>query len=629
MNFFTNLTNTPATNFARAQYFSAVTATKDSKTYAVIDLSKRLASLATAIILLVPVINIIAERILRAAGFHTPRPRPPSSGQGSASRGSGNTNPSRSNPNPQSSSSRSTNSGSPQSRQQPTTPSPVTASSSRSNPPAPAAANPQPSTNSGSSQSRQPSMTSSPNAASSTRQQSINPPASRVATSSSNVATSSTSAVTSLADRVRIVISAKKGPGTEENDVYYLQIKAQPETGVTALPIGNKKMIFAFCVDVSGSMDDCGRLINVRAAMILFFEKALAKIIEEDAEIWVSIVTFSGSAKTVLANTLLTEDNITSVQNTVLKDLIASGSTNIMAGLDVSSLSLQQMKTACTAASAALLVLTDGKNDVEIEPISFRPIHERLAQSDATFMALGAGKGHEEAFMRMATTDQRPQGSPGAFSSIYNYIADNGNAQAGGLTTQGAVNKIFKEISNQQIDNMLCEVKGIDQNTVTFLNDVRKDGNAYHLGGLSSTDVNVKIVRVEMPKGQNPLNNARFEIALISGNTSAKVSVPVDENEDPEILTEALNLETLAVIKACEGYGLSNDEKKKKIEEIAQSLIKAEFMDEQFNCTNTKLAKSIASLLRLKTALDRQVTYQPTFEELQERTYVVRGRRDE
>jgi len=314
MNFFTNLTNTPATNFARAQYFSAVTATKDSKTYAVIDLSKRLASLATAIILLVPVINILAERILRAAGFHTPMPRPPSNGQGSASRGNGNSNSSRSNPNPQSSSSRSTSSGSSQSRQPSTTSSPHTASPSRFNP-NPAAASPQSRQQPAIPSVSRESTTTSANNTSFTQ---IAP------SSSSDVEARSSSVVTnpaaveapsvSLADRVRIAVSAKKGPGTKENDVYYLQIKAQPNKVDIALPTTKKEMNFVFCIDISGSMTG-DRSDSVQDAMILFFTSAKQKIQQEQAQIRLSVVSFGDGASEVLNNTLLTEDNIAQIED--------------------------------------------------------------------------------------------------------------------------------------------------------------------------------------------------------------------------------------------------------------------------------------------------------------------------
>ena len=635
MNFFTNLTNTPATNFARAQYFSAVTATKDSKTYAVIDLSKRLASLATAIILLVPVINILAERILRAAGFHTPMPRPPSNGQGSASRGNGNSNSSRSNPNPQSSSSRSTSSGSSQSRQPSTTSSPHTASPSRFNP-NPAAASPQSRQQPAIPSVSRESTTTSANNTSFTQ---IAP------SSSSDVEARSSSVVTnpaaveapsvSLADRVRIAVSAKKGPGTKENDVYYLQIKAQPNKVDIALPTTKKEMNFVFCIDISGSMTG-DRSDSVQDAMILFFTSAKQKIQQEQAQIRLSVVSFGDGASEVLNNTLLTEDNIAQIEKTVLKGVKAANQgTNIIAGLEQASIALEKMKRAHAAASTALVFLTDGTSSVASHALI--PIHERLAKSSATLMALGIGDGHDEVVVEKVTIDQRPSGTSsasGAFNSIYNYIADKvRRTKTGGLTTEAAISKIFQEIANQQIDDMLCEVKGIDNATVTFLNEARKDGDAYHLGGLSSNDINVKIVRVEVPKGQNPLNNARVEITLISGKTTDKVTLAVDENEDPEILTEALKLETLAVIKACESYSLSNEDKKKKVEKMKKSLIEAGFMNEQFQCKKAELANSIASLLRLKTGLDQaaqhqQFIYTQTRQEMEDRSHFVRGRRD-
>ena len=70
MNFFTKYTNTAATNYARDQYLNAISANGDNETPLFIDLSKRIASLATALLLFIPGINIIAEKILSAAGFH-------------------------------------------------------------------------------------------------------------------------------------------------------------------------------------------------------------------------------------------------------------------------------------------------------------------------------------------------------------------------------------------------------------------------------------------------------------------------------------------------------------------------------------------------------------------------------
>ncbi|NNM44291.1 MAG: VWA domain-containing protein [Chlamydiae bacterium] len=431
-----------------------------------------------------------------------------------------------------------------------------------------------------------------------------------------------------LVKRVTMSFDSVKLEG-DKFDTHYVQIKIQAAQD-SANTVQAKNMGFVFCIDISGSMGEEGKIESVLEAMGGFLTESEAKISQGAAQIRISVVKFDNKATVVQEPILLTKENIPEIKAKLLKEIRPDGSTDIIKGLDLASRCLQTMKKANEAFATAVVFLTDGfaTSGCEVTPKGLIPIQERLASSQATLLALGISDQHDADAMNMITADQRGTSAKGAFSAIYQFISGG----KGGLTTTAAVKSIFKEVGSQIVDMITCTPKGISSDAVTVLN-ARGEGNKSYLGGVSLDQTLSKIVRIIVPKGQSP-KEVSFDFSIQEGISAGRSSTSayLSNQDNRTLLLAAMREEILQTIEICNNHQVNNNTKKDHVAQLRKTLEQAGIIDVGFNLideSDSQLTALVNDLIKAHLEIERGSEVTRDFGRMQAQRVQQRGRGDQ
>ena len=113
-----------------------------------------------------------------------------------------------------------------------------------------------------------------------------------------------------------------------------------------------------FLIDVSGSMEDDNKLVNVKKSMNFI----LPLLTEQDQ---ISLVTFSDDAKTHITRNAVTAENKQALEYKI-QQMRTDGSTNLSAGLLTASDIFAQPRTDAVDRKQGLILLTDGHANIGI-----------------------------------------------------------------------------------------------------------------------------------------------------------------------------------------------------------------------------------------------------------------------
>ena len=201
--------------------------------------------------------------------------------------------------------------------------------------------------------------------------------------------------------------------------VRYLKKSAPPLLGVETKNISASATVkitipemkkppqvaLTFCIDTSKSMEIKGRRNDVDKSVNSLIDAAL-KVMENKPtmQVYMTIVGFNKSAKTILEPTILTKNAAQGIKQAIEKYLLAHG-TDIPQGLQKSIKKIQLVKGNHPQLQHSLILLTDGLSKSESN-IAIQEIKNNLTTHKVNFFAIGIGEQHDKKLLETLTNKQ-------------------------------------------------------------------------------------------------------------------------------------------------------------------------------------------------------------------------------
>ncbi|MBS0615101.1 MAG: VWA domain-containing protein [Verrucomicrobia bacterium] len=206
---------------------------------------------------------------------------------------------------------------------------------------------------------------------------------------------------------------------------------AQVEIAIPGAKLDPPNVTLTFCIDLSGSMNDEGRLDQVKEGIIAVLKDAQSVVNHNpQTKISYSIVGFTDTAKTIASSTtILQNEKKTDETISQIQQLSPNGNTDILAGLTEATKMLTVFASKDSKASHTIVLLTDGDSNINDR---LSAIHSTIATHHATLFGIGIGAGHKEETLQKIVTSAEFKGE---------YIATTQK----GVTIENSIRKIYEQ----------------------------------------------------------------------------------------------------------------------------------------------------------------------------------------
>lgn len=256
-----------------------------------------------------------------------------------------------------------------------------------------------------------------------------------------------------------------------------------------------------FCVDLSDSMKIKGRNEAVKRAINDVLNNAQKTVNNPSSEVNIemAIVGFNDNSKVIaepfkLLRTQRNEENrVVEEVKKKIKNLVFSGSTEIIAGLTEASSQLESMAKGNKSGSHTLVLLTDGEQTLKKKELL--SIQSRLASNKVMLFAIGIGK-HDRGTLQKITSSTKD-----GFRGIYIDTTEK-------ETIESAVSKAYSQTISSFNDLVLTAPK-LRPGTWSVINTpivTEKDQSQCFLGSLAEEENLVKIIKIHGDQLQAPLD---------------------------------------------------------------------------------------------------------------------------
>ena len=283
-----------------------------------------------------------------------------------------------------------------------------------------------------------------------------------------------------------------------------------------------------FAVDVSGSMGNDGRAVQVIEALSQLLKDAQQAVAQKNANIYFAVTVFDTMSQIHISATKITSDI---KQNQSIRERVDQmrfdGGTDLLAGLEGATKQLEAMVKANQQALHVLVFLTDGDVDDKtiFDEAKLAAIRSKLASCSAELFTIGIGEKHDASKLRKMVA----RGTDG-FQGTYI------NSASGEDTIGTAIARIYKHAISSFRDLQLT-AQGLDASAWSILPGIA----GQKIGSLTEGSTLTKNIAIHADrlKASLDLSTVKFKLTFTDPRgQKGEMTIPWDPNfiVDPAIV---------------------------------------------------------------------------------------------
>ena len=274
----------------------------------------------------------------------------------------------------------------------------------------------------------------------------------------------------------------------------------------------------ALCVDASGSMDNRGKVQQVRDATNLVFG-----LLNDDD--YLSIVTFDTDVEVVMEATRWGDVDRDDAEKRVER-IIARGGTDVYAGLTEAKRTLEEIEAGPGVAKRVLL-LSDGR-DTSRTATEFGPLAAEVAEEGISIYSAGIGTHYDKDVIR--TLGESSQGrwvhvdSPGDIRSFFGDVVEEASTVV--ANNPRLLIEPTEQVEIAEVYRRLPQVQAVDP---TYEDDDVVVG----LPDLVENEAQTITLKMDAPGGEVGSSRVLASVTLDAGGPLANAEVTIEYSDDP------------------------------------------------------------------------------------------------